>query len=80
MSLRRLQELYGPTRDTIAELDIPVFVAWGDRDPFFDVAEGRRIADAISGSTFTVFEGAGHFLPEERPEEIVELINRLMQR
>lgn len=77
MSLRNLRELYTPTRRAVAALDIPVFVAWGDRDPFFKVEEGQRIADASTGATFTVFNGAGHFLPEERPSELVELIVNL---
>ncbi len=73
-SLRNLRDLYTPTREALDALDIPVFVAWGDHDPFFPVAEGRRIADAVAGSTFTVFDGAGHFLPDERPDLLAELI------
>lgn len=73
-SLRNLRELYTPTKEALEALDIPVFVAWGDRDPFFAVAEGQRIADTVAGATFTVFEGAGHFLPDERPDRLVELI------
>lgn len=73
-SLRNLRELYTPTKEALQALDIPVFVAWGDRDPFFAVAEGRRIADAVDRSTFTVFDRAGHFLPDERPDRLVELI------
>ena len=77
MSLRNLRELYTPTSEALAALDIPAFVAWGDCDPFFDVNEGQRIADAVASASFTVFEGAGHFLPEERPQELVELIAKL---
>lgn len=73
-SLRNLRELYAPTKEALERLDVPLFVAWGDRDPFFGVAEGRRIAQTVSGSTFTVFEGAGHFLPDERPDQLVDLI------
>jgi pimeloyl-ACP methyl ester carboxylesterase len=73
-SLRNLRDLYTPTKEALDALTIPVFVAWGENDPFFPVAEGRRIADAVAGSTFTVFNGAGHFLPDERPDRLVELI------
>lgn len=74
LSLRNLPELYAPTKAALEALRIPVFVAWGDRDPFFKVEEGRRIAEAVPGASFTVLEGAGHFLPEERPEELARLI------
>lgn len=73
-SLRNLREFYTPTKEALEALDIPVFVAWGDHDPFFAVAEGQRIADTAARSTFTVFEGAGHFLPDERPDRLVDLI------
>jgi len=79
MSLRNLHELYAPTKEALDALEIPVFVAWGDRDPFFKVNEGQRIADAVLGASLTVFEGAGHFLPEERPNELVQLIGRLIR-
>ena len=76
-SLRNLRDLYTPTKEALEALEIPIFVAWGNHDPFFPVAEGRRIADAVTRSTYTVFEGAGHFLPDERPEHIAELIVKL---
>jgi pimeloyl-ACP methyl ester carboxylesterase len=78
MSLRNLTELYTPTQQALKALDIPTFVAWGDRDPFFKVKEGKRIADVVFGASLTVFEGAGHFLPEERPKELVQLIGRFL--
>jgi 2-hydroxymuconate-semialdehyde hydrolase len=77
MSLRNLRELYTPTQAAVSTLDIPVFVAWGDRDPFFKIEEGQRIADAAAGASFTIFKDAGHFLPEERPRELAELIGKL---
>ena len=77
MSLRHLRELYTPTKEALEALDTPTFVAWGDRDPFFDVKEGQRVADVVTGTSFSVLEGAGHFLPEERPQELVDLIAKL---
>ena len=53
---------------------VPTEVLWGGRDPFFDVAQGRRTAEQIPGSTFTVLEGCGHFVPEERPEALATRI------
>lgn len=69
-SLRRLQELYTPVREALASARVPALVGWGDRDPFFSVSIGRRTAELIPGARFRLYEGAGHFLPEERPREV----------
>jgi pimeloyl-ACP methyl ester carboxylesterase len=77
-SLTRLAELYGPIEQSLSTVSVPAFVAWGDCDPFFSVEQGRRTARAIAGSRFDVFEGAGHFLPEERPAEVAALVAGLV--
>lgn len=76
-SLVRLAELYGPIEQSLSTVAVPTFVAWGDRDPFFSVEQGRRTANAIRGARFELLQGAGHFLPEERPEAVVALIEGL---
>jgi len=76
-SLTRLAELYGPIERTLSTVSVPTFVAWGDRDPFFSVEQGRRTARAIAGARFELLERAGHFLPEERPDEVAALIDGL---
>jgi pimeloyl-ACP methyl ester carboxylesterase len=53
---------------------MPTMVIWGDHDPFFSVAQGQRTASAIPGARFVLFEGAGHFLPEERPHAFADQI------
>ena len=77
-SLRGIGERYGPIEEGLASIDVPTLVLWGDRDPFFPVAQGRRIAEAITGARFAVFEGAGHFLPEERPEAFADEVASLI--
>lgn len=69
-SLRRLAELYAPVERALGSAQVPALVGWGDRDPFFPVSVGRRTAEAIPGARFRIYEGAGHFLPEERPHEL----------
>ena len=76
-SLRRLDELYRPVAETLATAQVPALVGWGDRDPFFPVAVGRRTADLLPHARFRLYEGAGHFLPEERPEEVADDLRRL---
>jgi pimeloyl-ACP methyl ester carboxylesterase len=78
-SLLRLSELYRPIEQALRSVAVPSFVAWGDRDPFFSVEQGRRTAGAMAGSRFELLDGAGHFLPEERPERVASLIADLVR-
>jgi haloalkane dehalogenase len=70
-SLTNLAELYRPIEDGLHRIAIPVMVAWGDRDPFFSIDQGQRTAAAV-GAELQVYQGAGHFLPEERPAEVAD--------
>lgn len=76
-ALTRLAELYGPVADALRGLDVPVLVGWGDHDPFFPLAEGERTAAAAAHGRLHVFEGAGHFLPHERPEDVADAVATL---
>ena len=78
-SLRRLDELYRPVAETLATVGVPTLVGWGDRDPFFPIEVGQRTAELVPGARFRVYEGAGHFLPEERPAEIANDLRRLAE-
>ncbi len=71
-SLRRMGELYTPVEAALRSVSVPTLVGWGTRDPFFPVATGQRTAQLIAHSRFRVYEGAGHFLPEERPEAVAD--------
>lgn len=77
-SLRHLAELFEPIQEQLHAWSGPTFVAWGDRDPFFPLAQGRRIAEAAR-APLVVLPGAGHFLPNERPERVADQITTLLQ-
>lgn len=68
-ALARLAEQYSPVAAALGNLEVPVLVGWGDRDPFFPLAQGERTA-AAANARLRVFNGAGHFLPHERPTEV----------
>jgi pimeloyl-ACP methyl ester carboxylesterase len=75
-ALTRLAELYAPVASALEDIEIPVLVGWGDRDPFFPLEQGERTATAAN-APLRVFPGAGHFLPHERPVEIAREIAAL---
>ena len=75
-ALQRLRELYTPVERALRSLSAPLVVGWGDRDPFFPVAQATRTADA-GGGRLRVYPGAGHFLPHERPDAVAEEIAEL---
>jgi pimeloyl-ACP methyl ester carboxylesterase len=72
-ALTRLAELYSPVAAALEDLEVPVLVGWGDRDPFFPLEQGERTAAAVN-ALLHVFHGAGHFLPHERPGEVASEI------
>ncbi len=58
----------------------PTAIIHGAHDPFLSLAAARRLHQAIRGSTLEVLESARHFLPEENPERLAELITGLVER
>jgi pimeloyl-ACP methyl ester carboxylesterase len=76
-SLQQLAGLYRPIEEQLRSVAVPAFVGWGDRDPFFSVDHGRRTAREAGGD-FHLYEGAGHFLPQERPSQVADDIAALV--
>jgi len=58
----------------------PTAIVWGERDPFLPVAVGRRLNDAIPGSTLDVVAGGRHFTPEEAPSRVGDALRTLLRR
>lgn len=73
-ALRELGPRYAPIEATLPTITVPTTVLWGDRDEFFSVNDGHRLAEAIPGAQLRVLEGAGHFLARERTDDVVAAI------
>jgi pimeloyl-ACP methyl ester carboxylesterase len=54
--------------------DMPTLLVWGDRDGVIPVAHGRMAHEAMPGSRFEVFAGAGHFPHHAEPERFGQLL------
>jgi pimeloyl-ACP methyl ester carboxylesterase len=52
----------------------PTLVVWGSNDQTNALELGQTTNDLIPGSKMTVFEGAGHGVPQERPDEFCETV------
>ena len=67
-SLADLRTNYRAVEDSLARLTMPTLVLWGNEDPFFGPPVGNRTHKAIRGSLLKTYEGAGHFVPEEKSD------------
>lgn len=76
--LRRIDELFTPVEAALRTVTVPTLVGWGTRDPFFPEAVARRTAALVPGAELTFYDGAGHFLPAERPDEVARDVERLV--
>ena len=50
----------------------PTLVMWGSDDRVHNLTYGRRVAGEIPSAAWVPVAGAGHLLPEERPERVAE--------
>lgn len=58
----------------IARVRAPTLVVWGREDTWIPVAHAGRFTSAIAGSTAAVLEDCGHMPQEEKPAEVVALL------
>jgi haloalkane dehalogenase len=67
-------------RDALERWDGPALVLFSDSDPIFTPAAAERLASRIPGAgPAEIVTGAGHFLQEERGEEIAARIVRFLR-
>lgn len=74
--LRQLQAIFAfDAADKLSAVDIPIVVAHGDQDPLIPYENGVRLAKRL-GCELVTYEGAGHALEFERPDEVADLLRR----
>jgi pimeloyl-ACP methyl ester carboxylesterase len=60
-------------RDELGGVRCPTLVIAAELDAFVPLHRARGLAEAISGASFDVIEGAGHAVVIEQPKRVVEL-------
>jgi haloalkane dehalogenase len=66
-------------RDALTRWEKPALVLFSDSDPIFSPAAAERLASRIPGAgPAEIVAGAGHFLQEEKGEEIAERVVRFL--
>jgi pimeloyl-ACP methyl ester carboxylesterase len=53
---------------------LPALIVWGEDDSIIPVAHGAAAHEAMPGSRFVIFEGAGHLPQEAQPQRFAALL------
>jgi pimeloyl-ACP methyl ester carboxylesterase len=61
-------------RSQLPSIGLPTTVLVGTRDRLTPVRLGRSIAERIPGAQLVILPGAGHMLPLEAPDRIVDAV------
>jgi pimeloyl-ACP methyl ester carboxylesterase len=74
LSLLRNAESWEEAQKSYPRVAVPVLLIWGDRD-WSRPAERERTRALIPRVVTKTVAGGGHFLPLDRPRELIELID-----
>lgn len=64
----------------LKDLVMPCAVVAGAHDPFIPQDVAERLKDEIPNATLDVLPDSRHFLPEESPEALSDVVTKLLQR
>ena len=58
---------------------LPTLIVWGERDSIIPVAHGEAAHEAMPGSRFEVFEGAGHMPHDDEPVRFADALTSFVE-
>lgn len=80
-NLRRLNSEYTlAISEELPQLPHSTLIIWGEKDPFQKPKYGTRLAQSIPNSQLKVIDDVGHFLLEEKPQEVSDLILNFLNK
>ena len=78
-NMRRLNKEYTQAiADSLTNLPHETLILWGDRDEFQKPKYAPMLANAIPHSSIKWIEGAAHWVTDEQPEAVSELLEALL--
>ncbi|KPU46338.1 soluble epoxide hydrolase [Oxobacter pfennigii] len=60
---------------SLGSLRLPVLIIWGKNDVYLRPSYGYRLSEDIKGAKIEVLDCAGHFLPEDQPGLVSQLMD-----
>ncbi len=66
--------------ERLRQLRVPALIIWGRRDPFLPAEWAERFHRDLSGSTLAILDDSGHFVQEDQPAEVAQLIELFYAR
>jgi len=58
----------------LGSIEVPVRILWGEEDGWLDPSQAEVLAARIPNSEGTIVAGAGHFVMEDAPDEVAEIL------
>lgn len=69
-----------PYEGRLAALPVPALILWGGQDRFASVQMAHRFHSELPDSELTIFDGAGHFVWEDEPEQTTRVLVDFLER
>jgi pimeloyl-ACP methyl ester carboxylesterase len=66
--------------ESLGRITCPTAVIWGDRDVSIPFQTARELTERIPAATLTRLRGGGHYIMEERPDEVTAALVQLLAR
>jgi pimeloyl-ACP methyl ester carboxylesterase len=65
--------------DADRKLDLPTLWIQGDKDPFVNAEWVKLLPQAFNDLRVEIFEGCGHWVPEEQPERLISTMKDFLR-
>jgi len=66
--------------DGLSRMTCPTAIIWGTREPFIPDSTPAELTSGIPDAELTLLDGAGHFVMEEAPGEVLTALRKLLRR